>query len=76
MCPWAGILARMDERQVETLLAVARFLAGQVAPAVIEHEVAMRGYVPVFIDGTGCSSARCGRAGGCIRGCRGLARAA
>ena len=46
-------LARMDEGQVEALLAVARFLAGQVAPAVIEHEVAVRGYVPVFIDGTG-----------------------
>ena len=46
-------LARMDEGQVETLLEVARFLTGQVAPAVVEHEVAVRGYVPVFIDGTG-----------------------
>ncbi len=39
----------MDEGQVEALLAVARFLAGQVAPTVVEHEVAVCGYVPVFI---------------------------
>jgi len=45
-------LARVDEAQVETLLAVARGLAGQVAPAVVEHEAAVRGYVPVFVDGT------------------------
>ena len=45
-------LARIDEAQVETLLAVARGLAAQVAPAVVEHEAAVRGYVPVFVDGT------------------------
>ena len=45
-------LARIDEAQVGTLLAVAREMAGQVAPAVVEHEAALRGYVPVFIDGT------------------------
>ncbi|MCY4480031.1 MAG: hypothetical protein OXB97_09045, partial [Rhodospirillales bacterium] len=85
-------LARIDEAQVETLLEAARSLAAQVAPVVVEHEAAVRGYVPVFIDGTaievdgklseearrgydgtrqywlhGCSSARCGRAAGCIR---------
>ena len=38
--------------QVETLLEVARSLAAQVAPAVVEHEAVVRGYVPVFIDGT------------------------
>ncbi|MDE0705080.1 MAG: hypothetical protein OXH59_15315 [Rhodospirillaceae bacterium] len=40
-------LARIDEAQVETLLAVARGQAGQVAPAVVEHEAAVCGY-----DGT------------------------
>ena len=36
--------ARIDEAQLGTLLAVA--------PAVVEHEVAVRGDVPVFVDGT------------------------
>ena len=45
-------LARIDEAQVETLLEVARSLAAQVAPAVVKHEAVVRGYVPVFIDGT------------------------
>ena len=44
-------LARIDEAQVETLLEVARSLAAQVGPAVVEHEAVVRGYVPVFIDG-------------------------
>ena len=45
-------LARIDEVQLPTLLEVARSLARQVAPAVVEHEAAVRGCVPVFIDGT------------------------
>ena len=45
-------LARIDEVQLCTLLEVARSLARQLAPAVVEHEAAVRGYVPVFIDGT------------------------
>ncbi len=44
-------LARIDEAQVATLLEVARSLAAQVAPAVVEHKAVVRGYVPVFIDG-------------------------
>ena len=35
-------LARMDEGQVETLLEVARFLTGQVAPAVVARPCAFR----------------------------------
>lgn len=46
-------LSRMGEREVEALLGVARQVTAQVAPAVIEHEVATRGYLPLFIDGTG-----------------------
>ena len=45
-------LARIDEVQLGTLLEVARSLARQIAPAVVEHEAAVRGYVSVFIDGT------------------------
>ena len=45
-------LARSDEVQLGTLLEVARSLARQLAPAVVEHEAAVRGYAPVFIDGT------------------------
>ena len=35
-----------------TLRQCAHQLAQQVAPAVIEHQVAALGYVPVFVDGT------------------------
>ena len=42
----------MGKPQVKTLLAAARGLSAAVAPAVVEHEVATRGYVPVFVDGT------------------------
>ena len=45
-------LARLEKVHVKTLLGVARRLAARVAPAVVEHEVATRGYVPVFVDGT------------------------
>ena len=45
-------LARIDGVQLGTLLQVARSLARQAAPAVVEHGAAVRGYVPVFIDGT------------------------
>ena len=31
---------------------MARRLAARVAPAVVDHEVAARGYLPVFVDGT------------------------
>ena len=45
-------LARIDEAQLGTLLEVVRGAARQMAPTVVEHEEAVRGYVPVFIDGT------------------------
>ena len=38
-----SVLGRIEEAQVETLLEVARSLAAQVAPAVVEHEAAVRG---------------------------------
>lgn len=46
-------LARFGEPEIDALLGVVRRMTAQVAPAVIEHEVARRGYVPLFIDGTG-----------------------
>lgn len=45
-------LSRFSTAEVEALLGVARRLTAQVAPAVIKHEVAQRGYLPVFVDGT------------------------
>jgi hypothetical protein len=45
-------LARFAAEDVAALLAVARRLSQAIAPAVIAHEVATHGYVPVFIDGT------------------------
>ncbi len=45
-------LSRFGAAEVEALLGVVRQLTTQVAPAVIEHEVSSRGYVPLFIDGT------------------------
>ena len=45
-------LMRFGPAEVDALVAVARSLTKQVAPAVIEHEVTHRGYVPLFIDGS------------------------
>lgn len=45
-------LSRFGEAEVDALLGVVQRLTAQVAPAVIEHEVSSRGYVPLFIDGT------------------------
>ena len=45
-------LSKVSESDVEGLLETARRLARRVAPAVIEHEVEARGFVPVFVDGT------------------------
>ncbi len=45
-------LAKASGSDVEGLLEAARRLARRVAPAVVEHEVAERGFVPVFVDGT------------------------
>lgn len=46
-------LGRFNETACEGLLAAARSQAGQVIGSVIEHEVQTKGYVPVFVDGTG-----------------------
>lgn len=45
-------LAKASGSDVDGLLAAARRLARRVAPAVVAHEVAVRGFVPVFVDGT------------------------
>lgn len=45
-------LSRFGEGEVSALISVARQLSKAVAPEVIAHEVATRGYVPLFIDGT------------------------
>lgn len=46
-------LGRFDERACEGLLTVARSQAERVIGSVIEHEIQTKGYVPVFVDGTG-----------------------
>lgn len=46
-------LSRFDDNACERLLAVARSQASNVVDSVIEHETATKGYVPVFVDGTG-----------------------
>ena len=48
---WGG-LAKASESDVEGLLGAAMHLARRVAPVVVEHEAAERGFVPVFVDGT------------------------
>ena len=45
--------ARLTKRDVESLDGVLRHLSASLAPAVVAHEVSERGYVPVFVDGTG-----------------------
>ncbi|MCZ0943860.1 MAG: transposase [Gammaproteobacteria bacterium] len=46
-------LRRLTKWDVERLEGVLRHLTAALAPAVVEHEVSERGYVPVFVDGTG-----------------------
>ena len=45
-------LAKGSEADLDGLLEAARRLTGRVAPAVIEHGVAAKGWVAVFVDGT------------------------
>ena len=45
-------LSRFTATEVAALEAVVQSVARQVAPAVIAHEVARRGYLPVFVDGS------------------------
>ena len=45
-------LARFGPEAVAALTGVARRLTGRVLPAVARQEVAQRGFVPVFLDGT------------------------
>ncbi len=46
-------LSRFDDSACERLLAVARLQASNIVGSVIEHETVTKGYVPVFVDGTG-----------------------
>jgi hypothetical protein len=46
-------LGRFDERACENLFTVARSQAAKVIGSVLEYEEQMKGYVPVFVDGTG-----------------------
>lgn len=46
-------LGRFDDMACESLLAVARSQAEHVIGSVVEHEIQTKGYVPVFVDGTG-----------------------
>ena len=46
-------LRRPAKRDVASLDEVLRHLSASLAPAVVEHETAERGHVPVFVDGTG-----------------------
>ena len=46
-------LGRLTKWDVERLEEVARHLSASLAATVVEHEVAEKGYVPVFVDGTG-----------------------
>lgn len=46
-------LGRFDEQSCARLLAVAQSQASAVVGTVVEQEVRTKGYVPVFIDGTG-----------------------
>ncbi len=46
-------LGRMRAGDVKGLWRAAVAFAGRVAPAIVDHELAKRGYVPLFIDATG-----------------------
>lgn len=46
-------LCRFDESALDRFYNVARKAAIQVAPAVAEQELADKGYIPVFMDGSG-----------------------
>ena len=53
-------LSRLSKRDVESLHGVARHLAQCMAPDAAAHELEGKGYVPVFVDGTGIEvSGRC-----------------
>lgn len=46
-------LGRFDEMSCENLLTLARSQSTKIIDSVIEHEAQTKGYVPVFVDGTG-----------------------
>lgn len=46
-------LSRLGVADVKGLWSAAARFAERVSPAVVAHEVESRGYVPLFIDGTG-----------------------
>ena len=45
-------LTRFDGDSLDELQSIARAVALRVAPAVVNHLVQTRGYVPLFLDGT------------------------
>lgn len=45
-------LAKFDSDTIGQLQSVARTVAAQILPAVIDHEKEQRGYIPVFVDGS------------------------
>jgi len=45
-------LCRFTAEAVDALETVVQSVARQVVPTVIEHEVASRGYLPLFVDGS------------------------
>lgn len=46
-------LGRFDERACESFLTVARLQAAKIVDSVLEYEEQTKGYIPVFVDGTG-----------------------
>jgi hypothetical protein len=46
-------LMRFDDPACEQLQIVARSQASRIIGSIVEHEVQSKGYVPVFVDGTG-----------------------
>lgn len=46
-------LCRFDDIACESLLRAAQSQAASIVSSVIEHEIQTKGYVPVFVDGTG-----------------------
>jgi len=46
-------LYRFDSTWCDALANIARTIARRIAPAVIDHEVSTRGFVPLFMDGSG-----------------------
>ena len=46
-------LARFNLRFVKKFYDISHIITSKIAPKVIEHQLSEKGYVPVFMDGTG-----------------------